>query len=120
MTAALLLAAQAALHSQIQAHAKDLGYDSAKIEPIYDGVVDAEAYLATKPKVLWILKEPYDDFDAKGMPAGGGWTMFKDFGEGDALANALNRNATNRTLRSRGHHRLRHRHATGAQSGFRA
>ena len=52
----------------------ELGYDPAKVEPIYDGVVDAEAYLATQPKVLWILKEPYDDFDAEGMPEGGGWT----------------------------------------------
>ena len=83
MTSALLLAAQAAIHAQIQNHAIGLGYDPAKVEPIYDGLVDAEAYLASKPKVMWILKEPYDDFDAEGMPAGGGWTMFKDFGEGD-------------------------------------
>ncbi len=114
MTAALLLAAQVALHADIKAHAIELGYDSAKVEPIYDGVVDAEAYLASKPRIMWILKEPYDDFDAKGHPQGGGWTMFKDFGADNTLANAVNRNAANRTLRSRGHHRLRHRHATGA------
>ncbi len=75
MTDLALLAAQASLHIQTQAHAKGLGYDPAKVEPIYNGEVDAEAYLATKPKVMWILKEPYDDFDAEGMPAGGGWTM---------------------------------------------
>ena len=75
MTAALLLTAQAAIHAQIQTRAIELGYDPAKVEPIYDGVVDAEAYLATQPKVMWILKEPYDDLDAEGMPAGGGWTM---------------------------------------------
>ncbi len=75
MNAIALLTAQAALHTKIQAHAKELGYDPAKVEPIYDGVVDAEAYLATQPKVMWILKEPYDDLDAEGMPAGGGWTM---------------------------------------------
>ena len=98
MTALALLAAQAALHTQIQSCAIDLGYDPAKVEPIYDGVVDAEAYLASKPKVLWILKEPYDDFDAQGMPAGGGWTMFKDFGEGDTLAKSLNRNAALRNV----------------------
>ena len=119
-TAEHLLAAQVSLYADIKARVVELGYDSAKVEPIYDGVVDAEAYLASKPKIMWILKEPYDDFDAKGTPQGGGWTMFKDFGEGDTLANALNHNAANRTLRSRGHHRLRHRHATGAQSGFRA
>lgn len=98
MTAALLLTAQAAIHAQIQTRAIELGYDPAKVEPIYDGVVDAEAYLASKPKVMWILKEPYDDFDAEGMPAGGGWTMFKDFGEGDTLAKAVNRNAALRNV----------------------
>ena len=79
MTALALLAAQAALHALIQTHAIDLGHDPAKIAPIYDGVVDAEAYLAAKPKIMWILKEPYDDFDAEGMPAGGGWTICKDW-----------------------------------------
>ena len=114
-TAEHLLAAQVALHADIKAHAIELGYDSAKVEPIYDGVVDAEAYLASKPRIMWILKEPYDDFDAKGTPQGGGWTMFKDFGAGDTLANALNRNAADRTLCPRGSHRLRHRYVTGAQ-----
>lgn len=89
---------QAALHTQILTRAIELGYDPAKVEPIYDGVVDAEAYLASKPKIMWILKEPYDDLDAEGMPVGGGWTMFKDFGEGDTLAKAVNRNAALRNV----------------------
>ena len=80
MTAIALLAAQSALHALIQSRAVELGYDPATVEPIYDGVVDTEAYLAAQPKIMWILKEPYDDFDAEGMPVGGGWTMFKDFG----------------------------------------
>lgn len=98
MTPATLLAVQATLHTQIQTRAVELGYDPAKVEPIYDGVVDAEAYLAAHPKIMWILKEPYDDFDAEGMPSGGGWTMFKDFGEGDTLAKAVNRNAALRNV----------------------
>ena len=98
MTAAALLAAQAALWTNIQVHAVELGYDPAKVEPIYDGVVDAGGYLASKPKVMWILKEPYDDFDAEGKPSGGGWTMFTDFGDGDTLAKALNRNAALRNV----------------------
>lgn len=98
MTSALLLTAQAAIHTQIKARAKELGYEAAKVEPIYDGVVEAEAYLASKPKIMWILKEPYDDLDAEGMPAGGGWTMFKDFGEGDTLAKAVNRNPALRNV----------------------
>lgn len=48
MTAAVLFAAQAALHTQIRVHAMDIGYDPAKIEPIYDGVVDAKAHPAAR------------------------------------------------------------------------
>ena len=98
MTARALLAAQVALHTQIQTRAIELGYDPKKVEPIYDGVVDAEGYLSTKPKVLWILKEPYDDFDADGKPQGGGWTMFKDFDKEGRLAATLNRNAALRNV----------------------
>jgi hypothetical protein len=43
--------------------------------PILDGVVDPEKYLSAKYKILWILKEPYDDFDDDGVPFGGGWDL---------------------------------------------
>lgn len=98
MTAIALLATQTALHALIQTRAIELGYDSARVEPIYDGVVDAEGYLKTKLKVLWILKEPYDDFDANEIPQGGGWTMFKDFDKEGRLAATLNRNAALRNV----------------------
>lgn len=97
MTAAALIAAQAAIHAQIQARAIELGYSENTL-PIYDGVVDAAGYLAAKPKVMWILKEPYDDFDADGAPWGGGWTMFKDFEKEGRLAEYLNRNAALRNV----------------------
>lgn len=98
MTTTALLAAQAAIHASIQTHAIELGYDRAKVEPIYDGVVDAAGYLAAKPKVLWILKEPYDDFDEAGNPQGGGWTMFKDPAPGKTLAQSVNANAALRNV----------------------
>ncbi|GHV76101.1 hypothetical protein AGMMS49942_09220 [Spirochaetia bacterium] len=45
--------------------------------PLYDGVVDAEKYLSAKPKICWILKEPYDsDYPAY---EGGGWSIVKDY-----------------------------------------
>lgn len=50
MTTTALLAAQAAIHASIQTHAAELGYDPAKVEPIYDGVVDAAGYLAANPQ----------------------------------------------------------------------
>jgi hypothetical protein len=41
--------------------------------PITDGVVDEALYLATTPKILWILKEPREvEVDA------GGWSLTKD------------------------------------------
>lgn len=98
MTTIALLAAQTALHAQIQARAIELGHDPKKVEPIYDGVVDAEGYLSTKPKVMWILKEPYDDFDADGKPQGGGWTMFKDVAPEKTLAESVNANAALRNV----------------------
>ena len=59
-SAAALLAARAALWTNIQGRAVELGYDPAMVEPICDGAVDAGGYLASKPRVMWILKEPYD------------------------------------------------------------
>lgn len=43
--------------------------------PILDGIVDAERFLSAKYKILWILKEPYDEFDEDGEPFGGGWDL---------------------------------------------
>mgnify|MGYP006873137254 FL=1 len=47
------------------------GLSSAKLAPITDGVADIPAYLSSKPKIMWILKEPYDDFTISGKPKGG-------------------------------------------------
>ncbi len=85
-----LLARQDILHARIRARAEELGFDPKRIRPVYDGVVDAEGYLATRPRLMWVLKEPYDNQDKEGAPCGGGWTMFRDFGEGEALAKAVN------------------------------
>ena len=42
---------------------------------IMDGIMDYEKYLNANYKILWILKEPYDDFDVDGKPLGGGWHL---------------------------------------------
>ena len=53
------------------------GKDTDNIWPIYDGVADAKSYLLTKPKVMIVLKEPYDDTakdnHGRTIPYGGGW-----------------------------------------------
>ena len=46
-------------------------------DAIYDGVADINLYLKSSPKVAWLLKEPWDDFE-NGIPAGGGWSIPKD------------------------------------------
>lgn len=42
-----------------------------KADPIYDGVVDPTLYLAAPARILWILKEPWDEPDC----SGGGWSL---------------------------------------------
>lgn len=53
------------------------GQNSDNVWPITDGVADIASYLATTPKVMIVLKEPYDDTtkDDQGriIPYGGGW-----------------------------------------------
>ena len=43
--------------------------------PITDGIVDIDCYLSSSPKMLWILKEPYDEPDGK---PGGWWSVTSD------------------------------------------
>lgn len=47
-------------------------------DPIVDGIVNIEKYLQSKFKILWILKEPYDDVE-NDLPSGGGWHYANDF-----------------------------------------
>jgi len=49
--------------------------DNPEIEPITDGIIDLERYLKAKYKILWILKEPYDEIDENDEPYGGGWNI---------------------------------------------
>ena len=89
--------AQQRLHERISSRAVELGYDPAKIEPVFDGVADWAGYFAAPRKVCWILKEPVET-DGTGNPGGGGWTMFKDLGAGRTLASVVNANQTLRNV----------------------
>ena len=44
-------------------------------QPITDGVVNIDAYLACSPKILWILKEPWEVFEDGEL--GTGWSASK-------------------------------------------
>ncbi|WP_027727998.1 hypothetical protein [Treponema sp. C6A8] len=65
------------MHDKIYKHALNNGLIKQKpfIEPIYDGVADISSYLLSEPKIMWILKEPYDDFTISGKPKGGSWYL---------------------------------------------
>jgi len=52
--------------------------ENGRCKPIVDGIVNIEKYVESKFKILWILKEPYDDVE-EGSPSGGGWHLCKDF-----------------------------------------
>ena len=59
---------QTEMHDKIFNHAKENNLIKQKplLMPIYDGVADIKAYISSNPKIMWILKEPYDDFTSTG------------------------------------------------------
>ena len=79
MTPNELRDAQKQIEQEIFQLAKKLYPNDNLRDPVTDGVCDEVAYLASNPKVMWILKEPYDDFDEDGRPCGGGWSVPKDY-----------------------------------------
>ncbi len=83
MTAQDLVKKQEELQNKIGLTAEKLGLTTPVLEPIYDGVSDAEGYLASKPRIMWILKEPYDDKSPEGIPKGGGWSLTEHLGKND-------------------------------------
>lgn len=77
MNAKELKAAQKRLSAEIDAHAKELGYNEEEIMPIRDGVCDFDGYLNSNPKVMWILKEPNGQI-AEDELEGGGWSIVEE------------------------------------------
>lgn len=77
MNATELEAAQKGISAEIDAHAKELGYNEEEIMPIRDGVCDFNGYLNSNPKIMWILKEPNGQ-NEDGSIEGGGWSIAED------------------------------------------
>ena len=84
MTTEDLEQSQAEIIKEIYLFAEQEGLTNDSIEPIPDGVYSAEKYLSAPTQVMWILKEPYADFDENGEPYGGGWNLFGAFDNNDA------------------------------------
>ncbi len=73
------------LHEKIVEIAEDCGISKQKpiIKPIKDGVADIREYLKSTPKIMWVLKEPYDKFTSNGNPKGGDWSFTELFKNND-------------------------------------
>lgn len=82
-----LTKAQVEIHNKIDKLAKENGLTNERVAPILDGVYDADKYLFTSPRIMWVLKEPYDDFDSEGKPFGGGWPLYDAYDNKEAWKN---------------------------------
>lgn len=88
MTVEELTEAEKYLDDLITKCAEENNLSNENLLPIYDGIYDAKLYLNSPLKIMWILKEPYDDFNKDGNPVGGYWHLnkciFKDPAKGVA------------------------------------
>jgi hypothetical protein len=84
MTIAELEQSQTEIIEEIYSFAERVGLSNDNVEPIPDGVYSVEKYLSAPTQVMWILKEPHDDFDENGEPYGGGWNLFAAYDNDDA------------------------------------
>ena len=76
MTAEELTQAQENLHKEIQVFAEKNCSANEELCPIYDGIANIDAYLKSPLKIMWILKEPYDE-------DGGGWQISEAYKNDD-------------------------------------
>ncbi len=97
--AKVLVQALQTLRQEIVKHAQEQRLSNSSVAPITDGVADVAAYL-DGPKVMWILKEPYDDVDSQGTSCGGGWDISSAFRNADAWANPTWKPIADRRLSS--------------------
>lgn len=77
---------QSLIKNKIFKQAKDLGLSNDVLEPMPDGVFNIEDYCQSKPRILWILKQPYDEIKGD-IACGGGWDVFGAFNNEDAYTN---------------------------------
>ena len=77
---------QELIKSKIFERAKKLELSNDGLEPLPDGVADIEGYCKSSPRIMWILKQPYDDMK-DGKPFGGGWEVYGAFKNDDAFKN---------------------------------
>lgn len=77
---------QEQIKNKIYERAKELGLSDEGLEPLTDGVFNIEGYCQSSPRIMWILKQPYDDMK-NDKPCGGGWDVYGAFENSDAYTN---------------------------------
>lgn len=77
---------QELIKSKIFERAEKLELSNDGLEPLPDGVADIEGYCKSSPRIMWVLKQPYDDMK-DGKPFGGGWEVYGAFENSDAHTN---------------------------------
>jgi len=88
LTVEQLQRGEEAIEKSIYDYAKKQNLSNENFMPITDGVCSLQKYLASSPRIMWVLKEPYDDKDESGEPKGGDWSIPKDcFKKDDAWKN---------------------------------
>lgn len=65
---------QESLKFKVDEIAKANNLSTPELYPIYDGVCDFSGYEKSELKVMWVLKEPYDELEGD-IPSGGGWSI---------------------------------------------
>ena len=78
---------QADMSERIWRKADELGLVNETCKPVTDGVTDIDEYLKSSPRIMWVLKEPWDDIDENGITCGGGWDMSELFEKDNAWKN---------------------------------
>lgn len=75
---------QEALHHEID-NIAEANHLLNELSPIYDGIGDIKAYLNAPLKIMWLLKESYDQ-DKSGNKGNGGWNIYDAFNTETAWA----------------------------------
>lgn len=76
-----------ALESEVNAQLLEMAASNEGLKhfPITDGVVDIDQYLSCSPKILWILKEPWEKL--KDGEIGGDWSLTKYLNDDGKIGN---------------------------------
>ena len=72
--------------------------EKSEMAPIFDGVGDCEKYANSKCRILWVLKEAYDDFDDNGNPSGGGWGLSDVYNKSNDMYENIKASMTLKTI----------------------